>query len=232
MTDLEDLIAEHDERLHAIETTNEEKYLRQSGIAQPMWGKKLYWPGTSARDHKKRFYAVADDVRKAYAECTNVMISGGLRETRMEVASCLALHVRDQRNLYCRDVVGYKHTKIASSDGVVIDWPFQVAMRDVEELGVLRKERDRAVERDPYDFSWEDEVLRPDFYFLTEVGHEWANTWNAKIIEDFLAIRADAGLPVVVTTAKSIKSVMDKKGDSVYAEIARILDTFDWVELA
>ena len=71
-----------------------------------------------------------------------------------------------------------------------------------------------------------------DFFFITEVGSEFANTFKAKVLLTMLEAREGSCLPVVATLNKTSREVSDKYGVAVYKEVGEILNRYRKLGLA
>lgn len=209
-----------DEYLTLSQEERKQIALVRSGVPRPLWGEELKWPGNSTV--KKRWEELASDIPGVYDRGEGVTIYGLWRDNRMHLASWLAQHIMEQQNKFNRDVVGTKHTIEAKMpDGSLVTQPFSVKMMDVQGLRDLYQECSRD---DDMDYIYE--VTRPDFFFLMEIGYEWPNTYNAKVMTDLLYSRGDEGLPTVATINKAPTKAMDKNGEKIYLEIADVLRKF------
>ena len=223
---------EQDRYTEELRFLEEERYLLQSGLARSRWETKSVPDSVILKSGKPvnikgDFLDWWDHVDDRYESGDNFLISGGNRESRMVVASAMAMRVRQFLNRFPREVVGYKHDRpsVHGSTGEEMSWAYTFQFMDVDQLGSLRRERENAArfnDEEVHELTYGEVVVLPDFFFLVEVGHEWASTWTAKLIEDLLYARGDQGLPVVLSLSQSASRTEDKNGRRVYEEIASI----------
>lgn len=223
---------QQDLEIAAMKTRQEEILLDQSGLPRTRW--KAHPSDDSLKNHVFTWWW--DNVRDRYLAGDNFRITGGSREFRMSMASSMAVRVRDfdsgVQNPYPRSAVGYKHETpaIHATSKEQLYFPFTFEFRDVERLLEIKSVRDNASkynDEEVHEYTFEEYVCLPDFYFLTEIGHEWPTPWKVKVVEDFLYARSDAGLPTIVTTAVTpIRKVREKNqenGAKIYERIADVI---------
>lgn len=187
-----------------------DKELVRAGIPQRFW--RIGFT-VNAPTVKK----LTDDVQAFYNSSSNIKIFG-TSESRKKITSWAAQIIMGKDNFYSRGVFGIKHNVPAFlPDGSQISTPFSVKMMDVEGLRDIYQDDDT-------DFS--EKICEPDFFFLTEVGHEWANSFFAKAIVDCLNARKDALLPTIISFVRQPTSILNKDGEAVYSEVTDLVK--DW----
>ena len=218
-----------DEFIALSKQRRHEIILANSGIPRPRWGVPLKWPGHTKG--KQGFLALSAE--EVYEKATNVAIVGLGRDQRMHVVCWLAEQFLNESHRFSRQVMGYKHHQeaIHPKTHEVLTQPFSVKMMNAEELVELLKRCEKSSRYDD-EIKFEEEILVPDFFFLTEIGHEWANTFVSRVIQDFLIIRQEAALPTIVTITKPLSQIIDKTGENIYEPIREfITEKFDKVML-
>lgn len=212
-----------------LQRESEERFLRFSGLPRSKWGWELTDAMMKMIPSLKEYVG---DIPKRYEECHNLMIMGGKRESRMNIACGIATKIRQSRNPFPRDAFGYKHSIESRRPGEEerITWPFTFKIMDVQSLYEFHEAKDREFKDDEGSgLTYEAELLRPDFFILTEVGHEWTSTWTAKLIEDLVYLRSDSGLPIVATLENAnLRSITDKHDKKVYRVVADLVNDFEF----
>lgn len=216
-----------EEAIEMLNARQEQKFLRQSGLPKTRW--ETAEP-TRLLERKPDLSRYWNKITDHYENCENLVLTGGLRDVRVQLAAALAVHVRKTRNLYPRDAFfGQKHhEKSVHPVTGQMDWPYTFKYMDVVALEELYRERENAVRNDDdgIEETFAQAVVRPDFFFLIEVGHEFANSFTAKLIENLLYARSDADVPVVLTLERKASLIVDRSGNNVYEDIADALHTF------
>jgi hypothetical protein len=170
------------------------------------------------------------DATEIYLAGNNVVMMPDMK-SRVQSMVWLAQDIGDQMNRYYRlpDEHKRKEPTPLLVDGTEISFPFTVKMIGVWDLVELFK----ATSKDD-DRNFDDEVCKPDFYFLLDLGDEleYPNTFGAKVVREFFQARGQETLPVVVSLAKAPSKVMDKHGEHVYEEFKELLQGAVRVRLA
>jgi len=206
----------------------DEKELIRAGIPSLYWNLAPSWPGSTTEFNE--FTKLTSSATSIYEDCTNIVIGGGSRSNRMATVSALAQKFGKGRNKYPRSVVGYKHHKesLDPDTNEVLSWPFTIKMMDVKGLEVTYKEFDRDDDLPPF----KDEVQLYDFFFLIEVGSEYANRFYAQVITEALNARSDAGVPTIMTVASRLSQYKDSKDNNPYEELADTIMEWKQVDLS
>lgn len=207
-----------------MKTLNQElkARLRRAGVPRSYWGQDLSFQGSL----RVKLEGYISSLQENFSNGTNWVLTNGDRTTRTKAVSWMAEQIITSENELPRIGPEPKPLERTEIEGEVFTLPFMVKMMNVDELGKLAASLQ-------YDnlTTLADEVIKPDFFFLTEIGNEWPTTYFAKAIGDLVFSRVEEGLPTIVTLKSRMSELRDKHNNTVYKEVAEVVQTFDGVKL-
>ena len=192
--------------------------LARAGIPMNLWHLDLEPP--------PGVLSYVEDAVQTYQDSTNLVVAGSTRLERMQLVAWMVEALLTSHNPYYRYSEEFKHNDPCPIEYAPI---FRVKVMDVDTL--TKVYTDENAYEDGVD-PWKRITDGYDFFFITEVGSEFANTFKAKVLLTMLEAREGSCLPVVATLNKTSREVSDKYGVAVYKEVGEILNRYRKLGLA